>query len=72
MFKKKAYQIGMSFVYATDWYVFLNFLFEFVLSFHYLNYSSFLGSRSVIGINTTWKNCCLVENSSQYSPIAVY
>lgn len=62
----------MSSVYATDWYVFLKFLFEFVLSFHHLNYSSFLGSRSVIGINTTWKNYCSVENSQQYSPTAVY
>lgn len=64
--------MGTSFVYATDRYVFLKFLFEFVLSFHYLNYSSFLGSRSVIGIYTTWKNYCLVENSLQYSTIAVY
>lgn len=70
--RKKAYQMGTSFVYTTDLYVLLNFLFEFVLSFHYLNYSSFLGSRSVVGINTTWKKCSLVEKDLQYSPISLY
>lgn len=64
--------MGTSFVYATDWYVFLKLLFEFVLSFHYLNYSSFLESRSVIGIHTIWKNYFLEENSLQYSTITVY
>lgn len=66
--RKKAYQMGMSFVYTTDFYVLLNFLFEFVLSFHYVNYSSFLGSRSVVGINTTWKKYSLVEKDLNILP----
>lgn len=62
----------MGFVYATDLCILMNFLFEMVLTHHYLNYCSLLGSGSVNGTNKTQGKCSLAEKSLQYSPISLH
>jgi len=69
---ERASHMEMGFVYATDLCILMNLPFEMVLIHHYLNYCSFLGSRSVNGTNKTQEKRSLVEKSLQHSPISLH